>query len=88
MLYAATAVMATTTIIVFEIRPARTTASPITSPPTMLMVCPILDGSRTPASRISSIVNSITSASIKGGNGIFLIELITGRTKSSGSTSK
>src|SRR5699024_1653258 len=43
--------------------------SPITNPPTIPIVCPMVVGNRAPASRNNSMVIVINSASTNGGNG-------------------
>ncbi len=64
------AVMATTITMLGETSPARMDASPITRPPTMLTACPTVLGSRTPASRSTSNIASIKSASATAGKGM------------------
>ena len=50
------AVIATTTTIKFDTRPALTIASPMTSPPTIPIVGPIGAGNRIVASRMTSMI--------------------------------
>ncbi|MNP50083.1 hypothetical protein D3C76_1443210 [compost metagenome] len=61
--------MATAMIRMLLVNPASTAAVPITIPPTIPIVCPILEGRRAPASRSSSKVVSINKASRTGGKG-------------------
>lgn len=64
----------TTIIRTLLVKPASTAAVPITIPPTMPIVCPILEGSLAPASLNNSIIPSIINASITGLNGTLLLD--------------
>src|SRR5699024_1980758 len=82
------AVRAITIIIIFEINPALTTASPIIKPPTIPIVSPIGEGSRIPDSRINSIVIAINRTSKKGWKGILSMDPFTSVITSYGIISK
>ena len=58
------------------VRLASTDACPITIPPTIPTVKPTLVGKRAPASLSNSIVISKKSASINGGKGTLLLDMI------------
>ena len=65
----ATEVMAATTSIVGDVKPARMAASPTINPPTTATVCPTAFGRRTPDSRKSSNNASIRNISIVADSG-------------------
>lgn len=68
---AANATMINRKLLVIE---ASTAAVPSTMPPTIPIVCPILEGNLAPASRNSSITSSIMSTSTNGGKGTLILE--------------